>query len=100
VAITFDRDPPSYSYGDSVYITITVNYTVGGAPANGTDVRVELVTANGNLLVGNASTGTDNIVTFRYNASRRDGGGTYTTTADGVNGTDIGSGGPTTFTVN
>ena len=62
--------------------------------------RTLVVTAKGGLLVGDASTGTDNVVVFRYKTSKHDGVGEYTVTADAVNGADTGSADPATFTVN
>ena len=75
-------DKATYTLGENVYITIAVTENGATGPAvEGASVRVEIVTASGREYVGDATTGSDGIVTFKLKTKKPDGTGTYSVTA-------------------
>ena len=80
--IDVTTDKATYTLGENVYITITVTENGATGPAvEGASVHIEIVTASGRKYVGDATTGSNGMVTFKLKTKKPDGTGTYSVTA-------------------
>ena len=80
VAVSFDRDPAVYTFGELVIITVNV-IDPSGQPVARADVVLEILTANGQTVVKSARTNRSGIATFVFQPEASQGAGTYTATA-------------------
>jgi flagellar hook assembly protein FlgD len=97
LTVTVSTEKGTYQHGEQVIITVTV--LDGTDKVRGAAVHVELITANGNKLVGDGTTNNDGYVKFSYTVNaNRDGVGTYTVNATASKDGKTGSG-STTFNV-
>ncbi len=80
VAITFNKEPPTYTFGEWVFITVTVTDT-SGQPVSRANVHLEIVTASGVPVVQDGSTNRSGLVTFAFQPEPAHGAGTYSVTA-------------------
>jgi subtilisin family serine protease len=95
--VTVFTDKASYRFGE--YGFIFINVTSGGSPVEGASVHVVVRTANGKQYVGDGLTDTNGDEAFLFQATRKDGKGTYTVTVTASKGGYNSGSGVTTFTV-
>jgi subtilisin family serine protease len=99
LAVTVTTDKTTYSMGETVVITVTVNHG-DAVDTSGADVSIQIVTASGRIYTGSSKTGENGTAPFSFKIKRPDGFGTYTVTAN-ASMTDYEAGSDaTTFNVN
>jgi hypothetical protein len=97
VAVSVATSQPSYSQGQTVPITATA--TAGGSPTANVSVKFTITKANGAVVAGSATTGTNGTAVYTFKLKRTDPFGTYQVgvVATPINATSANA--ATTFTV-
>ena len=80
VALSFNRDPAVYTFGELVIITVNVT-DPSGQPVARADVLLEILTANGQTDVQTGRTNRSGLVAFAFQPQTSQGTGTYTATS-------------------
>jgi len=98
LSVIVETDEATYSNRQTVTITATIND--GSSAVDGAAVHLDLTTASGSRLTGDATSGADGTARFTYKVNnKRDGAGTYTADVTATkSGYDLGAG-TTTFGV-
>ncbi len=95
MAVSFNRDPAIYSFGEWVFITVNVT-DPSAQPVARADVVLEILTANGQTDTQSGRTNRSGIVTFAFQPQASQGAGPYTATATATaSGFDPGTGSAT-----
>ena len=80
MAVSFDRDPAVYTFGEWVFITVNVT-DPSGQPVAREDVVLEILTANGQTDTQSGRTNRSGNVTFAFQPQSSQGTGIYIATA-------------------
>jgi len=91
LSVSVSTDKPSYNRNQTVTITATVSFQ--GAPVSNAGVTFTITKANGGVITGTATTGTNGSAVYKYRLKKQDPTGTYVGTVNAnLNGAIVGQG--------